>query len=202
MPEVGRTDELARPGMERVSFAQSPPMSTYLVAFVFGELTKVSSTVAGRGGTEVNVWSVPELAGNLGEAASVAAASLAFYGHLTGVAFALPKADMVAVPGKGGAMENWGLLLFDERRFLVNPSTEGEYEKQECRNVVSKNDEFCVYIRGICTKRGILCPTARSFVSKMMNFVSTMMNFCRYATKSRINGSETWLQTPTGIACG
>lgn len=27
---------------------------------------------------------------------------------------------MVAVPGKGGAMENWGLLLFDETRFLVN----------------------------------------------------------------------------------
>eukprot|EP01046_Picozoa_sp_COSAG06_P020336 COSAG06_NODE_1484_length_9302_cov_11.173639_7_plen_81_part_00 len=44
---------------------------------------------------------------NIGEAAEVAAASLAFYGHLTGVEFALPKADMVAVPGKGGAMENW-----------------------------------------------------------------------------------------------
>eukprot|EP01043_Picozoa_sp_COSAG02_P057273 COSAG02_NODE_6923_length_3286_cov_1.441481_4_plen_129_part_00 len=42
-------------------------MSTYLVAFVIGELTRVSSSVAGRGGTEVNVWSVPELAPNLGE---------------------------------------------------------------------------------------------------------------------------------------
>ncbi len=28
--------------------------------------------------------------------------------------------DFVAIPGKGGAMENWGLLLFDEARFLVN----------------------------------------------------------------------------------
>jgi hypothetical protein len=45
----------------------SPPMSTYLVAFVIGELTRVSSSVAGRGGTVVNVWSVPELAPNLGE---------------------------------------------------------------------------------------------------------------------------------------
>ena len=50
MPEVSRMDVLTRPGMERVSFAPSPPMSTYLVAFVFGELTKVSSSVAGRGG--------------------------------------------------------------------------------------------------------------------------------------------------------
>ena len=136
MPETGRSPERGRPGFERVSFAKSPPMSTYLIAFTIGELTRVSSTVAGRGGPEVNVWSVPELAPNLGEAASVAAASLAFYHHLTGVPFSLPKADMVAVPGKGGAMENWGLLLFDERRFLVNPSTEGEYHKQECRNVI------------------------------------------------------------------
>ena len=84
----------------------------------------------------MNVWSVPELAANLGEAAAVAAASISFYGQLTGVEYALPKADLVAVPGKGGAMENWGLLLFDEKRLLVNPDTEGEYEKQECRNVV------------------------------------------------------------------
>ena len=136
MPEESRSVVPGRPHMARVQFATSPPMSTYLVAFVIGELTKISSSVAGRGGAEVNVWSVPELAPNLGEAAQVAAASFAFYSHLTGVEFALPKADLVAVPGKGGAMENWGLLLFDEKRFLVNPSTEGEYEKQECRNVV------------------------------------------------------------------
>lgn len=37
-----------------------------------------------------------------GEAVEVAAATIAFYSHLTGVDFALPKADLVAVPGKGG----------------------------------------------------------------------------------------------------
>lgn len=136
MPEERRTVVPDRPHMETVWFGTSPPMSTYLVAFVIGELDRVSSSVVGRGGTEVNVWSVPELSPNLGEAANVAAAAIAFYSHLTGVDFALPKADLVAVPGKGGAMENWGLLLFDEKRFLVNPSTEGEFEKQECRNVI------------------------------------------------------------------
>lgn len=147
---------------------------------------------------DTQVVAAVRVVASAGEAAEVAAASLAFYGHLTGVEFALPKADMVAVPGKGGAMENWvraerkniernallvlgttengfppnpsersrftetgsgqtnlkrklkktgaffdcvslclqGLLLFDEKRFLVNPSTEGEYEKQECRNVI------------------------------------------------------------------
>ena len=33
----------------------------------------------------------------------------------------LSKFDLVSVPGKTGAMEYWGLLLFDEDRFLVNP---------------------------------------------------------------------------------
>ena len=26
----------------------------------------------------------------------------------------------MAIPGRGGAIENWGLIQFDERRLLVN----------------------------------------------------------------------------------
>ena len=37
----------------------------------------------------------------------------------TNAALPLPKLDFVAVPGKTGAMENWGLLLFDEARMLT-----------------------------------------------------------------------------------
>jgi len=43
-----------------------------------------------------------------------------FYEAWTGVPQPLPKFDLLAVPGKTGAMENWGLLLFDEFRFLLN----------------------------------------------------------------------------------
>ena len=39
----------------------------------------------------------------------------------------LEKFDLVAVPGKGGAMENWGLLLFDEGRFLFNNASPLQY---------------------------------------------------------------------------
>ena len=49
-----------------------------------------------------------------------ATGALAFYTEWTGVTQPLRKFDLVAVPGKGGAMENWGLLQFDEDRFLVN----------------------------------------------------------------------------------
>lgn len=43
-----------------------------------------------------------------------------FYESYTGVVLPLPKLDMVAIPGRGGAVENWGLIQFDERRMLVN----------------------------------------------------------------------------------
>lgn len=46
--------------------------------------------------------------------------ALAFYEGWTNFTQPLRKFDLVAVPGKAGAMENWGLLLFDEDRFLVN----------------------------------------------------------------------------------
>ena len=46
--------------------------------------------------------------------------ALGFYEGWTGYRQPLDKFDLVAVPGKTGAMENWGLLLFDQRRLLFN----------------------------------------------------------------------------------
>ena len=43
-----------------------------------------------------------------------------FYENYTGVILPLHKIDLMAIPGRGGAVENWGLLQFDERRMLVN----------------------------------------------------------------------------------
>ena len=44
-----------------------------------------------------------------------------FYQQYTNQELPLPKLDFAAVPGKTGAMENWGLLLFDEPRMLAHP---------------------------------------------------------------------------------
>jgi len=57
---------------------------------------------------------------HVGPRAQAAAGAIDFYEAWTGVKQPLPKFDLVAVPGKTGAMENWGLLLFDEFRFLLN----------------------------------------------------------------------------------
>lgn len=51
----------------------------------------------------------------------MATGALDYYTNWTGIELPLSKFDYVAVPGKSGAMENWGLLQFDERRLLVDP---------------------------------------------------------------------------------
>lgn len=55
------------------------------------------------------------------EAAAVplqlAVAAFNHYARYTRVSQPLRKFDLVAVPGKGGAMENWGLLMFDAERW-------------------------------------------------------------------------------------
>jgi aminopeptidase N len=43
-------------------------------------------------------------------------AAYEFYTNATGLPLPIAKADLLAVPGKQGAMENWGLLMFDEER--------------------------------------------------------------------------------------
>lgn len=46
--------------------------------------------------------------------------ALDFYTQWTGVVQPLKVFNLVAVPGKKGSMENWGLLMFDEDRFLLH----------------------------------------------------------------------------------
>lgn len=43
-----------------------------------------------------------------------------YYEEYTGIELPLKKLDFMGIPGAGGAVENWGLIQFDERRMLVN----------------------------------------------------------------------------------
>src|SRR5262249_247184 len=48
---------------------------------------------------------------------------LTYFNDYFGVPYALPKLDLIAVPGGfGGAMENWGGITFFESRLLFDPA--------------------------------------------------------------------------------
>lgn len=105
------------------TFDSSPRMSTYLLAFVVGELHKKSAQT--KGGVDVNIWATPaQPAESLDFALDIAVRTIEFYDDYFGTAYPLPKSDHVALPDfSSGAMENWGLITYREVALLANPKT-------------------------------------------------------------------------------
>ncbi|MCA9340722.1 MAG: aminopeptidase, partial [Candidatus Saccharibacteria bacterium] len=102
-------------------FKTTPRMSTYLVAFVVGELHRKTSRTTS--GVEVNVWATPaQTAESLDFALDTAVKVIEFYDDYFGTAYPLPKSDHVALPDfTVGAMENWGLITYREIALLADP---------------------------------------------------------------------------------
>ncbi len=118
-------------------FETSPRMSTYLLAFVVGEMH--SKTATTKDGVEVNVWATPaQSPESLDFPLSVAVRSIEFYNDYFGVAYPLPKSDHVALPDfSSGAMENWGLITYREIALLANPKTTSISSRQYIASVIA-----------------------------------------------------------------
>ena len=105
----------------QTTFQPTPRMSTYLLAFVTGNLHKKSAKT--KSGVDVNVWATTvQPAESLDFALDVATRSIEYFEDYFGVPYPLPKADHVALPDfSSGAMENWGLITYRERVLLDYP---------------------------------------------------------------------------------
>lgn len=108
-------------GLLVTSFETTPRMSTYLVAWVVGELQKKTATT--KGGVEVSIWSTKAHdSSNLDFALDIATRTIDFFNDYFGVPYPLPKSDHVALPDfSSGAMENWGLITYREIALLADP---------------------------------------------------------------------------------
>ena len=119
------------------TFEKTPRMSSYLLAFVIGELHK--KTARTKSGVEVNVWTTPAQNENtLDFALDIAARSIDFYDEYFGVKYPLPKSDHVALPDfSSGAMENWGLITYRESCLLADPELTPESSRRFIATVIS-----------------------------------------------------------------
>jgi aminopeptidase N len=110
-------------GRLTTTFETSPKMSTYLLAFVTGELQKKTATT--KSGVEVNVWATyAQPASALDFPLEAATRSIDFFDEYFETPYPLPKADHVALPDfSSGAMENWGLITYREVALLVDKSS-------------------------------------------------------------------------------
>lgn len=119
------------------TFATTPRMSTYLVAWVAGELHK--KTAVTKSGVEVNVWATPaQKSESLDFALDIAHRTIDFFDDYFGVPYPLPKSDHVALPDfSSGAMENWGLVTYREVALLADPATTSVSSKHYIATVVA-----------------------------------------------------------------
>lgn len=119
------------------TFEKTPRMSSYLLAFVIGELHKKSART--KSGVEVNVWATPAQNENtLDFALDIATRSIDFYDEYFGVKYPLPKSDHVALPDfSSGAMENWGLITYRESCLLTDPELTPESSRRFIATVIA-----------------------------------------------------------------
>jgi aminopeptidase N len=119
------------------TFETSPKMSTYLLAFVVGEMQfKEAHT---NKNVIVRAWSTPaQKSESLDYALSIAVRSIEFFESYFGIDYPLPKSDHVALPDfSSGAMENWGLITYRETALLMDPSHSNLESKEIIATVVA-----------------------------------------------------------------
>lgn len=98
-------------------FQETPPISTYLVAFFVGEFYAM----------QIRNIGVYTHASNVNQAVYIANKSpklLEAMENFSGVEYMLPKIDLLAIPDfAAGAMENWGMNTYRQgknKRILIN----------------------------------------------------------------------------------
>jgi puromycin-sensitive aminopeptidase len=126
-PEVAR--EPAGPGRVRVRFADTMPMSTYLVAYCVGRLELTDPVDVD--GVPLRIAHVPGRGDLTAFGLEVGAFSLRFFTDYYAIPYPDRKVDLIALPDfAAGAMENLGLITFRETYVLIDPerSTQAECE--------------------------------------------------------------------------
>jgi aminopeptidase N len=119
------------------TFETTPKMSTYLLAFVYGDLQSKSTTT--KDGVTSTIYSTkahPIAA--LDHALEAGARALEFFNEYYGVPYPLAKSDHVAVPDFAvGAMENWGLITYRESCLLMDPASASQSNREWISTIMS-----------------------------------------------------------------
>ena len=116
-------------------FAETPKMSTYLLALLIGDFEKIEDDIDG---IHLRIFVTP---GKLEQARYAMEATkkvVHFYNDYFGVKYPLPKLDQVALPSTGaGGMENWGCIVFNDNALLYDPATSSQQTKERVFAVVA-----------------------------------------------------------------
>jgi puromycin-sensitive aminopeptidase len=119
-----------------VTYAETPPLPTYLVALVVGEM--VSGPGESVRGVPVRTWAVPSKGDLTAFGQEAATAVLPRLEDYFAVPYAFGKLDQVGLPDfEFGAMENAGLITYRETALLLDPATASLPVKKRIAEVVT-----------------------------------------------------------------
>jgi aminopeptidase N len=123
-------------GRQHIAFETTPRMSTYLLALLAGDMEARRSRA---GHTALAAWTPAGEADQGTYALDVETKVLPYYNSYFGVAYPLPKLDLIAVPGNyaAGAMENWGAITFVDSVMLFDPATSAPSTREDIHLVVA-----------------------------------------------------------------
>ena len=122
-------------GRREVVFGTTPPMPSYLVAFVSSEL----DTLEGESeGVKLRLFATPGKREQLPFALATTRQVLPFFNEYFGVRYSLPKLDQVAFPSVGaGGMENWGCIVYADFALLFNEKENAFHSRRAVFDVVA-----------------------------------------------------------------
>ncbi len=129
-------EERLEGGKKVVRFADTIPMSTYIVAFVVGELEATPPVMVGA--TPLRAWCAPGKKGLTAFGRDIGAFSLGLFEEYYGRKYPGDKLDLIAVPDfAAGAMENLGAITFRETALLVDEAAATHAERERVADVVA-----------------------------------------------------------------
>ena len=131
-------------GWTRTVFAQTPIMSTYLLAFVVTDyvyseqITTCTTSDNYSQNITTRVWALRSQFNSTIIPARIAAAQIAYYCRYFDVAYPLPKEDHIYIPAfSAGAMENWGLITYRDTALLWDPAVNTVAQLQRVSVVIA-----------------------------------------------------------------
>lgn len=123
-------------GFKAVRFSPTPKMSTYLLAFISGDLEHIDKKT--KNGILVRVFTTKGKSAQAKFSLDVAVKVLDFFQKYFEVKYPLPVLDLIAIPDfSSAAMENWGAVTFRELALLIDEEHSSLATKQYVAIVVA-----------------------------------------------------------------
>ena len=126
---------VAANGLQRTRFQMTPKMPSYLLVLAAGELERSSAT---QDGVELGLITTEGKQGGAAYPLQASGQLLGYYNQYFGLPYSLPKLDHIAVPnGFGGAMENWGGIVYTESALLFDPKKDAASARRGVFGIVA-----------------------------------------------------------------